>query len=67
MPRPTITERVRLFTDAEIAGGTDKADLAKAMKTAAKAIEDSAKPAKADDTTTGTGGEAGKTTGADKK
>lgn len=65
MPKPTLTERVRLFTDSEIAGGADKADLAKSLKNAAKTIEASAKPAsppetKGDDTKTAdTKGESG--------
>lgn len=63
MPRPTITDRVRLFTDAETAGGTDKADLAKALKAAAKDLEASAKPAKAEGGDASTTSGAGSTTG----
>lgn len=45
MARPTLTDRVNLFVESEMAGKTDRADLAKALKAAAGKLNADDKPA----------------------
>lgn len=70
MARPTLTDRVNLFVGSEMAGKTDRADLAKALKAAASKLNADDKPATTAADSTASGGTAGADAtkpGADKK